>query len=377
MPEAKQPLAIDTINILTDGVIVLDPGCNVQLWNDRIEMLTGIPEADTLGKHLTAVLPSIALHEPSVTALEKVRMGIPVSVPAETIYGAGHYDLYYIPVKQKDDIVDSIMLVVRDISQASRLEAELAEQNAAIAEKNQELKRKTAQINALTHLICHDFMDPMQSIYTSVEHLLTDEKTKLSAGGRNNFRLIQAALQKMRLLAEDTISYQADINRNTILAETDLNEVLACCRKRLAEAIELSGASINATHLPVYRGNKMMLVQLFQHLIMNAITFQMPGNKPMINITTEYVSWEELLYKQVVKSSVYLALNFADNGIGFNQVYASDIFRAFMKIDKTKFPGKGVGLALCKKIAELHGGFIKAEGKPGEGSIFRCYLEKN
>ncbi|NCI46749.1 sensor histidine kinase [Sediminibacterium soli] len=382
MPEETQRFTNDftayLIDATIDGTIVLDPDYRVQLWNRQCSLFTGISEADAVGRHFFSVLPGIGTHQPSLDALQQAKNGYHSFIAAEhSAYPEGKYESHCIPIRTGTATVTAIMLVLHDVSHRIKTETSLKELNRSLAGKNRELKRQNAELQAYSHLTSHEFKEPMQHIYTSVEHLLTEESGKLSASGKISFRHIQGALQRMRLLADDLLNLSGRSRQSSGFADVDLQTVLSITVSRLQEPIAASGAIVHAANLPVYRGNQVMLAQLFQHIIGNALKFQVPGNRPVIGISTESVSGTGLSFKEADPSATYLVIRFTDNGIGFDPQYAKDIFRVFMRIDKKRFGGSGVGLALCKKITELHGGFIEAESAPGKGSVFHCYLEEN
>jgi signal transduction histidine kinase len=119
-----------------------------------------------------------------------------------------------------------------------------------------------------------------------------------------------------------------------------------------------------------------MLLQLFQNLLSNAIKFQEEGKQPVISINAEKIAGISIDHPDADPGLPYLKINFVDNGIGFKRKYNEQIFEMFMRIGKNRYPGSGTGLTLCKKIAELHGGFITVESTPGAGSTFSCFLQE-
>jgi len=129
-----------------------------------------------------------------------------------------------------------------------------------------------------------------------------------------------------------------------------------------------------ADKLPAIQGYRSLLVDLFQRLLSNGLKFQPEGQVPYITITICNVVGQDIPESNAPLEDAYCCISFIDNGIGFDQEYAELIFGMFQKLQKEPFKGSGMGLAICRKILDLHHGFIRAEGTPGKGSTFKCYF---
>ncbi len=126
----------------------------------------------------------------------------------------------------------------------------------------------------------------------------------------------------------------------------------------LSATVKETGAEINYEHMPVVRANKSQINQLFQNLISNAIKFRKPDTKPVVNISARHEGDEWLF-------------TVSDNGIGIDKEFSDKIFIIFQRLhNSSEYPGTGIGLAICKKIVEKHGGHLWVESEPGKGSTF-------
>jgi signal transduction histidine kinase len=159
--------------------------------------------------------------------------------------------------------------------------------------------------------------------------------------------------------------------------KTDLNKILDDVKSDFELLIKERNAKIEAGKLPVIYGVPLQLHQLFSNLISNSIKFC--EHEPHIKISSGILTKEELKKHRFLNPmQAYVALEFKDNGIGFEQEYGEKIFEVFQRLhEKQSYKGTGVGLALCKKIVANHHGFIMARGKPGKGSVFYVYLPIN
>ena len=137
-------------------------------------------------------------------------------------------------------------------------------------------------------------------------------------------------------------------------------------KEALSDEIEKTGAQIESTRLPSLMGDEGLLFSLFENLLSNSIKFQPPGNIPNIRIAAEEIT---------TAGKKGIQLSFTDNGIGFTQAYARKIFLIFQRLHgRDEYEGTGMGLAICKKIMEKHGGTINAVSEPGKGATFTCWF---
>ena len=359
-----------------DGIIVLDRETIVLVWNSQAAAFTGVASSVALGHPIADILPGFELHMQSQDALKHALNGLKSFIPSDqNVCGAGICETHYIPITENGETT-GILLVMHDVAHRVKTENELKELNRSLAAKNRELKRRNAALGAFSHLTGHEFKDPMRKIYTMIELLVQEEEAKFSDHARKYFRQIQASVQRIGLLADDILSISNQGSLKNKLVDIDLNVLFSDVAKKLQEQIAAIGASIYCDPLPVYRGHPAMLFQLFQHLLDNALKFQVPGKQPVITISSETMDGRELVHRDVNPEASYLVLHFSDNGIGFEKKHAATIFRMFSKLNRNSYPGSGTGLAFCKKIVELHGGFITTASVPGEGSSFHCYLEE-
>ena len=139
--------------------------------------------------------------------------------------------------------------------------------------------------------------------------------------------------------------------------------------------IQENNAVIRSSSLPVLDVIHHQVSQLFSNLIINAIKYRKQGTAPVITIDAEIVTGEEIPAEPGLTNDKYWKIAVKDNGIGFEQQYAEKIFDLFQRLhSKTEYEGTGIGLALCKKILQNHGGGIQATSEPGIGSTFNIYL---
>jgi hypothetical protein len=183
-----------------------------------------------------------------------------------------------------------------------------------------------------------------------------------------------ASAENMRTLINDLLEFSRVTKSAVPFGPVDLNGILKQVLSDLELTIEETGTVINASELPIVEAIATQMKQLFLNLVTNAIKFHKPGMPPAINITAKNISPDDIPYG-LDQTLDYCKINVADNGIGFEQEYASRIFQVFQRLHgKSEYPGSGIGLAICKKIVEFHNGIIYAESAPEAGATFSFIL---
>jgi signal transduction histidine kinase len=191
------------------------------------------------------------------------------------------------------------------------------------------------------------------------------------------FERMERSAQRMSLLIDDLLTY-SHVSRGVMLYETvDLNKKVKNVLEDLELEIEEKKAKIEVGELPVITGHKRQLQQLFQNLIGNALKYSKPEAPPHITIRSRLATGDEipvLLTSEDSGKQFYL-IQVTDNGIGFDQQDAERIFNVFTRLHgNAEYKGTGIGLSIAQKVVQNHGGYIWAEGKPGEGATFNVLL---
>jgi two-component system, chemotaxis family, CheB/CheR fusion protein len=237
---------------------------------------------------------------------------------------------------------------------------------------NNELHRSNNELQQFAYIASHDLQEPLRKILTYIDRI-QNNKEKLSDTGNDFFKKIIESSRRMTRLIDDLLDFSSlshapkkfnKVDLNSILKDvlTDM-EVLISDRKALVEYEE---------NLPVIQGDQTQISQLFLNLISNAIKFSKENVTPAVRITSRMLSEEEIYQQQFFeKRGAYVELSFSDNGIGFNQEFADQIFVIFQRLhERKKYPGTGIGLALCKRIADNHGGKIFATSTNGGATFY-------
>jgi len=240
--------------------------------------------------------------------------------------------------------------------------AELTDVNTALQRRAAELARSNEELDQFASIASHDLQEPLRKVRTFTEQLTATEGEHLSDKGRDYLQRTNAAAERMQTLIEDLLRFSRVTTQGRPFSPVDLSEITREVLVDLDVQIAGSAASVHVGALPTINADALQMRQLMQNLVSNAVKFRREGVPPEIGIDAH-----------VAGDTVELMVR--DNGIGFDPRYSLRIFRVFERLHgRTEYPGTGIGLALCRKIAERHGGSIRSESEPGVGSTFTVTL---
>ena len=246
-----------------------------------------------------------------------------------------------------------------DVTARKHAEDKLALMNQQLQANAEELKRSNAELEQFAYVASHDLQEPLRMVASYCQLLGRRYEGKLDAEADEFIGFAVDGASRMQNLINALLAYSRVGSKGQPFATTDCNTVIGATLSNLKVAIDESGATITAAALPRVRGDETQLVRLFQNLVGNAIKFRGEA-PPEVKIGAEPSDDGWLFRVQ-------------DNGIGIALQYADRIFQIFQRLHRTgEYPGTGIGLAVCKKIVERHGGRIWLESEPGNGSTF-CF----
>jgi PAS domain S-box-containing protein len=238
----------------------------------------------------------------------------------------------------------------------------------ALASKAEELERSNRELEQFAYVASHDLQEPLRMISSYTQLLERRYKDKLDADAHEFISFAVDGAARMQSLINDLLAYSRVGTRAKEFKPTDCAEVLRRALKNLEVAIEESEAKITHTDLPTVTGDITQLTQLFQNLIGNDIKFR--GNKPAaVHVSAQLEGDGTVQHWQFAVR---------DEGIGIDPQYFERIFVIFQRLHgREDYPGTGIGLAVCKKIVERHGGHIWVESESGQGSTFHFTIPKS
>jgi light-regulated signal transduction histidine kinase (bacteriophytochrome) len=242
------------------------------------------------------------------------------------------------------------------------LNRQLLENIASLESANKDLDR-------FAFMASHDLQEPLRKIRTFSDRMFVKYKDALDEDGKSNLTRIQKSAERMQNLITDILTFSKISSERVEFVDSDLNKIVADVLLELDEEVKAKEARIEISQLPVLHVNPGLIKPLFHNIIANALKYCKKNIPPSIHIKADVGVKNQA--KQNQFSRTYCRIFVEDNGIGFDQRYAEEIFGMFKRLHRnSEFEGTGIGLALCKKIVEQHNGFISARSKVGEGSTF-------
>jgi signal transduction histidine kinase len=238
------------------------------------------------------------------------------------------------------------------------LEHRVKERTAELQETNQQLTRSNEDLSRFAHVASHDLQEPLRTVASYAGLLAHRYGSKLEGDAALYLTMIISGAKRMQNQVQDLLRYSRTDAQKLRYENFSLSALLEEIKDDLAAAIQEKKAEIKAGPLPKIRADRTKMLQVLENLISNALKFSQPDTPPAIeiNVTTEANQW---------------VVTVSDNGIGFEPEFGEKIFIIFQRLHSVgTYPGTGIGLAICKRIVEAHGGRIWATSSPGAGSTF-------
>jgi PAS domain S-box-containing protein len=278
------------------------------------------------------------------------------------------------PIEENGQVVGAV-LVFKDITKRKQVED-------ALTQKAEELTRSNAELEQFAFVASHDLQEPLRKIQAFGDRLKTKCEGAVATEARDYLDRMQNAATRMRGLIDDLLAFSRVIRSGDPFVHVDLALVTKEVLGDLEVRIEKSGAKVEVGPLPVIEADPMQMRQLLLNLIGNSLKFQPAGATPIVKIRsrlidpdsavdTAYFKRLSTCADQAQAGQQLCEISVEDNGIGFDEKYSDKIFAVFQRLHgRNEYEGTGVGLAVCRRIADRHHGTIIAKSKPGEGATF-------
>jgi signal transduction histidine kinase len=253
----------------------------------------------------------------------------------------------------------------------AELEEKVGVRTQALLQYAEELQRSNRELEEFAFVASHDLQEPLRKIRAFGDRLQQKFSGQLGETGSDYVVRMQAASERMSALIDDLLSFSRVTTKQRPFVNVDLNEVMHRVMDDLDYAIEETNAQLHIDPLPIIDADASQIAQVFMNLIANSLKFHPLDARPIITVTSEI----NLASPIVDDKRYWCCLRFADQGIGFEAQYAERVFSLFQRLHgRDEYSGTGIGLALCRKIIERHGGTITAQSEHGEGAVFTIYL---
>jgi PAS domain S-box-containing protein len=356
------------IDSSVDLIAVFDRQLHYLILNKQADEIYKLKREDIIGRHILDVFPTLK-GSVMVQNLERALKGEFIRQDTyKSLVSDRYFENFFIPLKDKNNNTDRVLVIGHDITSIMWANEKLKTVNTDLEKSNRDLEQ-------FAYVASHDLQEPLRKIQTFSE--LSEKNVQHPEILKRYLQKINSSAHRMSDLIKAVLNYSRLSKSENEWAPIDLNAIVDSIKTDLELLIEEKQAVITAAGLPVITGIPLQINQLFLNLISNSLKFS--DAPPRITITANTVPGKQIKTEsEINKKEDFTELVFSDNGIGFEQQYADRIFSIFQRLHSgPKYGGTGIGLALCKKIAENHGGAISVESEPGKGTRFFVYLPLN
>lgn len=340
---AKQELH-HTLASLAVGVIVVDAQGHVLSTNPEALQVLGLPE---LGEEAEQWFSSAGLRSATGEPVAAVDNPLTRALAGESVRDE------WLLLRREDLSSDRWISVSASAVQGST-------RAAAVMTVSDVTQRQQSQreLEEFAYVASHDLQEPLRMVRSFMGLLADEYADDLDDMGRQYVQIAKDGAERMTILVQELLQYSRSGAASLSMADVSLEGVLADVQRELGEDIAASGARIEVEALPVVRADRSHMIQLFENLLTNALKFRSPERAPVIEVSARQRSgaWR---------------VEVSDNGIGIDPKYASKVFRMFQRLhSRAEYSGTGIGLAICKRVVERHGGAIGVDSAVGRGCTF-------
>ncbi|MBI4384142.1 MAG: PAS domain S-box protein [Nitrospinae bacterium] len=345
-----------------DAIVTIHGDGTIESANPAAERLFGYSSAELIGKNISLLMPEPYKTEHNGHIEKYLRtgqarvLGLEREVPG--LRKSGEVFSLGISVSEMFLGEDRMFIgILRDITQRKQDEEKLKQYAAELEKSNEALKD-------FSFIASHDLQEPLRKI-VSFADLLKTNSANLDPNSRNYLTRMQAAAHRMRDLIYDLLQYSRIESRLKIKRSIDLKEIVRDVLEDLETAIKQTQGRVETANLPVIEADGTLIRQLFQNLIANGLKFHKAGEPPLVKI-------------QGRAGDGFWEISVQDNGIGFEEKYKDIIFKPFQRLHRRdEFPGAGMGLTICRKIAQEMGWTLAVQSVPSAGSNFTVRIPAN
>jgi PAS domain S-box-containing protein len=354
-----------------DAMVVVNQGGEIVLVNVQAEKQFGYSRDELLGQKVTNIVPEgfaerlVADATRSTAEALAQQIGMGIELTGRRKDGSGFpIEIMLSPLESAEGML--VTAAIRNISARKKSEEDNAELERRVEERtkelavaNQVLEQSNLELKQFAYVASHDLQSPLRSISGFVQLLQLEYEGKLDDQARDWIRRTVQSIEQMQTLIRDLLSYSRVDARSRPFIRIPFSDIVNDALTQLDSSIHDSGAQVTCGPLPEIMGDRSQLVQLTQNLIGNGLTYR-GDQPPRIHLSAEH-SGKEWIF------------SVRDNGIGIDPKYHEQIFEIFKRLhDQKEYPGTGIGLAVCRRVVNRHGGRIWVESEFGHGSTF-CF----
>jgi PAS domain S-box-containing protein len=347
----------EILDTMADALFVIDENARIRVVNGAVRPLLGFDEHELLGKSIDTLEQSFGDQTISRTLRELSRRG-PIRDQERVLRhrsgGTVDVSVSISPVLDRGEQAGAVV-IARDIRERKRAEEEVHRFMQRLEQSNRELED-------FAYVASHDLQEPLRKIQAFGDRLKAKYADELPVQGRDYVDRMQSAAHRMQVLINDLLSFSRVTTKAQPFVRVDLGEIARAVAHDLEIRAHEANGRIVIRDLPSVDADPMQMRQLLQNLTANGLKFHRDDAPPVVEIDGSV-------------EGDHARVTVTDNGIGFESKYADRIFTMFERLHaRGRYEGTGIGLAICRKIVERHGGAISAHSVPGEGSTFTITL---
>jgi PAS domain S-box-containing protein len=367
--EQQYHLMIDEVEDY--AILMLDRNGVIRNWNKGAQKIKGYTEEEAVGMHFRMFYPcedrEAGLPEQLIGKAtsegKAIHEGWRIRKDGTAFWGSVVITALHDPEGQ----VIGFSKVTRDLTERKRSEDRLRQYSRQLEAQNKELQQ-------FAYAAAHDLKEPLRKIQLYYSAIAGENGETLDSDQRQSYLQRSAdAARRMQRLIDDLLAFSRIAGTGDTLQPVDLNFLLNEIRPQFQDALDQFGGVLSVNRLPNVTGIFFQLKQLFVNLLSNSIKFRDPDRPLRISLSASRVRVPEMA--SAFGTERFDRIEVRDNGIGFEPEEGEKIFNVFERLHGSeRYPGTGIGLAICRRIMDHNRGFIRAHGKPGEGSVFEVFF---
>lgn len=341
-----------------DLQVYIDPGYLIQHVNDTFLAYWGGTREQVIGRSMAEHVGEDAFRNIIQPQLDRALAGEAVSYTRKTDFparGTRHVEVALLPVRSTRGDITGAVMRAQDVQETRAREAQL-QQTVAL------LEQRTMEQERFIHIISHDLREPINTVNNFTSLLVTDHQEELSPSAQRYLSFVQSGGQRMSYLLDDLLHFVRLDSRTVQLRPVEIGRLVQQIESDLAPLLFRTDGRVECGTQPMVMADESLLRIVLKNLVSNGLKFSRRGVPPRVRVTVEETDGEHQIHV-------------SDNGIGIATEHQQDIFDMFKRLHTRKhYEGTGLGLSVCRRIAQLHGGSISMQSALDDGSRFTLHL---